>query len=259
MYPAAPRRMMSRACVSGTSVSCSETGAPVSRSALTTWVPPRRAHSFRMARSEAFCVVRLTLPSWNSSLTAWALTGPAQQSSRAAYAATRVMLIFNPARSQYTSAASSLSVRFTRSAGPDVLDHTVNNLLEVQLRLVTNESADLRNVRNAPRHVLETCLVGLVVRNHLDRRGAGGHGLDLLCQVENRDLANVADVEHLANRARFVREPDQRLDDVADVGEAARLGPVAEDGNRVTGQRLAHERRQHHAVLPGLPRTHCIE
>jgi hypothetical protein len=55
------------------------TAAPAMRSPLMTFVPPRRAHSFRIARTDAFCALRLTRPSWNSSLTACAAAGAAQQ------------------------------------------------------------------------------------------------------------------------------------------------------------------------------------
>ena len=51
----------------------------------------------------------------------------------------------------------------------------------------------------------------------------------------------------------------QRLDDVADVGEAALLRAVAEHRDRLALQRLAHEGRHHHAVLPGLARSHGVE
>ena len=50
-------------------------------------------------------------------------------------------------------------------------------------------------------------------------------------------------------------ELHQRADDVADVGEAARLRAVAEDGDRLAGERLPDERRDDHAVLAGLARA----
>ena len=50
-----------------------------------------------------------------------------------------------------------------------------------------------------------------------------------------------------------------RRHDVADVGEAAGLGAVAEDGQRLPAQRLADQVGHHHAVAAGLPRADGVE
>src|SRR5829696_650415 len=41
--------------------------------------------------------------------------------------------------------------------------------------------------------------------------------------------------------------------------EAARLGAVAEDRERLAADRLARQRRQYHPVHPGLPRADGVE
>ena len=74
-----------------------------------------------------------------------------------------------------------------------------------------------------------------------------------------RDLAGVADVEHLPVAAFVVEQADQAADHVGHVGEAARLLAVAVDRDGHPGQRLAHEVGDHHAVLPGLPRADRVE
>ena len=96
-----------------------------------------------------------------------------------------------------------------------------DDVVQLELGLETDERLDLRDIRDAPRHVLESGLVGLIVRDVLDQRVAAGQALDSLGQLSNRDLAGVADVEHLAHGARLGGQRDERIHDVADVGEAA--------------------------------------
>src|SRR6185436_2715884 len=115
-----------------------------------------------------------------------------------------------------------------RSPRADVVDHAREDLVELHLRLVADEGADLRDVRHAARHVLEAGLVRLIVRDGHDLRAAAGHRLDLLGQRAHRDLLAVADVEHLADGLRLLHQPHEAVHDVADVGEAAPLRAVAE-------------------------------
>ena len=65
----------------------------------------------------------------------------------------------------------------------------------------------------------------------------------------------VADIEDLADGAGFVDQGYHGAHDIADVGEAARLRAVAEHGDRLAGEGLPHEGRDHHPILPGLPRA----
>ena len=90
-----------------------------------------------------------------------------------------------------------------------------------RLRLVADEFTDFRDIRHPPRHVLEAGLVGLIVGDVMNRRAAAGHRLHARGKVGNRDLTHIADVEHLTDGALIRRQPHERLDDVADVGEAA--------------------------------------
>ena len=62
-----------------------------------------------------------------------------------------------------------------------------------------------------------------------------------------RDLVRVAEVDRLVEVGE--QQPVDALDQVGDVAEAARLRAVAVDGERLAAQRLAHEVRQHPAVV----------
>src|SRR4029453_12218047 len=55
-----------------------------------------------------------------------------------------------------------------------VLDDPVQDLVEVDPRLVAGEGAQLLQVGHAPRHVLEALLVGLVVGDVHDLAAAAG-------------------------------------------------------------------------------------
>ena len=54
----------------------------------------------------------------------------------------------------------------------------------------------------------------------------------------------------LSNRFRFVDQLQQRVHDIGDVREGPRLGAVAEHGDRLAGERLPDEVRNHHSVRP---------
>ena len=62
----------------------------------------------------------------------------------------------------------------------EMLDDPPDDVVEADFWLVPDEGPDLRNVRDAPRHVLEPCFVRLVVRDELDRGIASGKGFDAL-------------------------------------------------------------------------------
>src|SRR4029453_15034264 len=100
----------------------------------------------------------------------------------------------------------------------------------------------------------EPGLVRLLVRDLDDFGGAAGHRLDPFGELSDRDFFAVADIEDLSDRARFVDQGYHSLHDVADIREAARLRAVPEHGDRLTRERLRHEIRDHHPVLPGLAR-----
>src|SRR6185437_3934892 len=116
---------------------------------------------------------------------------------------------------------------------PEILDHAPENLVELDGRSITYQLADFGDLGDSPRHVLEAGLVGLLVRNHDDRRIAAGHLLDSLRQLADRDLGAVSDVEDLADRPGLVDQGYHSLHHVSDVSEAARLRAVAEHRDRL--------------------------
>src|SRR5436305_1717136 len=76
-----------------------------------------------------------------------------------------------------------------------------------------------------------------------DRALAPRQGQDLPGEVQDGDLVRIAEVDRPVEvRAEQAVDP---LDQVLDVAEAARLRPVAVDGQWFAAQRLAHEVRQH--------------
>ena len=85
-----------------------------------------------------------------------------------------------------------------------ILDHPLDDLVEVDARRISNHAMDLLDVRYPSGHVLERLVEHLVVRREADRRLAVRQGLDLLGQLENADFRAVADVEDLADRSWLV-------------------------------------------------------
>ena len=91
------------------------------------------------------------------------------------------------------------------------------------------------------------CL-GSSIGQRLEDDRAAAEDLDhLLGELEQRELLRVADVDGQVLAA--LRERDQAADEVVDVAEAPRLRAVAEDGQRLLLERLAHERRDRAAVV----------
>src|SRR4051812_15411951 len=97
---------------------------------------------------------------------------------------------------------------------------------------------DARGVWYAALHILEASRVGLGVGHVAELRAAVGNRQDPIGQRANRDLLAAADIEDPAYRAWVTGQADERADDIADMAEAAALGAVAEDGQRVAAQRL---------------------
>ena len=69
----------------------------------------------------------------------------------------------------------------------------------------------------------------------------------------------VSDVEHLPECLPLGHERRQRSDDVAHPGEAASLGAIAVNRDRLVRQRLADEIRQDHSIVAVLPRSNGVE
>ncbi len=105
-----------------------------------------------------------------------------------------------------------------------MVDHVVEDLIERLLRPPADRALDLAQVRDPPGHVLEARPVGLLVRDHVDRRGRARPGAHALGELRDRDLLGGADVEHLAERLAL-HQPDQRTDHVRDVQKQRRWVP----------------------------------
>ncbi len=92
--------------------------------------------------------------------------------------------------------------------------------------------------------------------NSMRRVGAGDLA-DQLGELQHGQLVRVADV----HRPAQVREqqPDRPVDQVVDVADRAGLAAVAGHGDRLAGQRLAHERRDRAAVVGPHPRAVGVE
>src|SRR5437660_806714 len=107
------------------------------------------------------------------------------------------------------------------------LDDLVDDLLDPERGLVSDERFDLAEVGYPAEHVLESRLVGLFVGDLLDFERGIDAVPDEPGEVADRDLAVVADIVDLAVGAGFPGQPDEGADDVANPAEAARLIAVA--------------------------------
>src|SRR2546423_3736527 len=114
---------------------------------------------------------------------------------------------------------------------PGLLDRALQTLSQRHLRAPAEQLARERDVGLA--------LPGVIDRERLeDDLGAGaGNLLDRLCQLEQRELVGIADVDGIV--VARLGQRDEPADLVADVAEGARLTAVAEDRDRAVGQGLA--------------------
>src|SRR5262245_3815397 len=123
--------MISSASRSGTSTSCRVAGGPGIRSPLTIVVRPRLAHSARIMLIGAFSVTSFTWPFLNSRFTAdCAEAGPATTHSSPTAAKIRVTFMAVP--SVYDLIPARLLL-------PDVLDHCLNDLIQLEFRSIANQ------------------------------------------------------------------------------------------------------------------------
>ena len=88
-------------------------------------------------------------------------------------------------------------------------------------------------------------------------RARDGH--DSLGQGADGHFLVRADIEDLAHCGGLLHQGDQGADDVAHVGETARLAAIAMNGDRPAGEGLLDERGNDHAVLPGLARADRVK
>src|ERR1035437_621839 len=118
------------------------------------------------------------------------------------------------------AAARTLTAKVRRiRTGSDgdtvVFGHQVDDLREPSPRLEPNEGADFSNVGDPARHVLESRLVGLIVRDKTDPRAALEPLLHQLGEAQDRNLLLRADVEDPTIRLLALDELGDRADDVA--------------------------------------------
>ena len=102
--------------------------------------------------------------------------------------------------------------------------------------------------------------VGLVVGDELDRRLRSGERRARARRDRRIEISSVLPM--LKTWPMAFGSPtsfEQRADDVGDVLNAPRLRAVAEHRDRLAGERLPHEVRDHHAVLARLARADGVE
>src|SRR5580765_1791146 len=170
---------------------------------FTIFVSPTRAHSARIWRTVASFATSETRPFWIVSCTS------ADSVVTANSQATTPMVAVFMVRFQYTP----------RLFLPEVVDHLRQDFVELKRRLVPDESLDAREVGDAPRHILESRLIRVVVGHELDRGIRTAELAHPLGQRHDRDFLLVPDVNHLPDGFGLRHELQQRPDDVGDVGE----------------------------------------
>src|SRR3954449_12715941 len=223
---------------------------------MRTWVMPSSAHSSTIFRNRSTVIIPcLRCMSSRGQkthfalqmfvLSIWTISGiPGARSRPVASSSRRIGLAWLRRTFSTVRRARALILRdwdIRALKLPEVFDDASEGFIELNGGLVADEGPDPRDVRNPPRHVFEPRLVRLVVRDGHDFRLAAGQFLDLRGQLTNRDLVAVADIEDLADGARFVNQGYHSAHHVPDVGEAARLRAVAEHGNGLPCERLLHE------------------
>ncbi len=138
-----------------------------------------------------------------------------------------------------------------RSQSRKERDRLFEALGQTHLRFPTQLLAGQRDVGLAD--------LGVVLRqgHEVDLRGGPHQTEDLLGKLQNRHLGRVADVHRL--HIVGVEQAPDALDEVGDKTERARLGAVAEDGERFPGPGLADEGGHDPAVAGPHPRTVGVE
>src|SRR5256714_15336334 len=139
------------------------------------------------------------------------------------------------ATTRAATAAARTAVLDTHGLPAEGREHPSEPLLQLDLRLPAEHVLGPRDVRLADLGVVDR---ERLVHDLARRPRHAEHGLGELVEGE---LARVPDVD----RQMLVALGQQRepADQVVDVAEAPRLRALAEDGDRLPLQRLAHERR----------------
>ena len=123
----------------------------------------------------------------------------------------------------------------------------------------SGEAAQALFHRMALRDLVEGRAISLLEGDEFEGRRAGGALNDKPCEVEDADLALVADIDRLAGRGGISGQQLDGRHRVAHIAERTRLRAVAEDSERLAGQGLLDEAREDESVIAGLTRPDCVE
>src|SRR5438445_7482018 len=124
-------------------------------------------------------------------------------------------------------------------------DQFVDRAFQSVLMLETGEGAQLVQCRTATADVFKILAVGFLQRHVLDFGMAAGARDHELGELEDADLAVVADVDDLGIGADATGERVERYNCVARIAERTRLLTAAEHGDRLVRDRLRDEARHH--------------
>src|ERR671936_1966162 len=148
------------------------------------------------------------------------------------------MCLLAPADGATTSATASAATArlprlYTDGLPAEGREHPSEPLLQLDFRLPTENLFRPRDVRLAD--------LGIVDRERLvhDLARRAGHAEHGVGQLVQRELARVPDVDRQVLAA--LGEQHEAADQVVDVAEAPRLRALAEDGERLSLERLPHE------------------
>src|SRR5205085_7654796 len=150
-----------------------------------------------------------------------------------------------------TAAQTATKALHTDGFPAEGREHPSEPLLQLDLRLPAEHLLGPRDVRLAD--------LGIVDRERLvdDLARRAGDTEHRLGELVERELARVPDVHRQVLAA--LRKENEPADQVVDVAKAPRLRAVAEDGDRLALERLAHERRHGAPVVRAHARAVRVE
>src|SRR6266545_3766545 len=123
------------------------------------------------------------------------------------------------ARATAKAMATAMKGRDASDGNTVVLGDPVDDLRQRRASFEADQPRRFADVGDTARHVFEPRLVGLVVGDQHDLRGASEPLLDELGEVSNRDFLPRAEVEDLPIGTVRLNQSNEGRDDVADVAE----------------------------------------
>src|ERR1700735_370336 len=142
---------------------------------------------------------------------------------------------------------------------PEVIDDAIHDLIQGNRRQKTRKPLELAERGYAPRHIFESWLVSLIVRDISNRRLAVRSLFHEPSQPFDRNFVRVAYIDDLPDCLLGRYESQDRLGRIPDIAKTTRLLTCSKHCNRFTCESLAHKVRQHHPVTPGLTGSYRIE